>query len=93
MGRRSKETNPIYTLTNYILFFGFLAALCIIDFNIVRLLVLQVKRLELAVERFLFQIRLEFDILVIRYNKRRYLKMAKEILNDLEKKADEQVQS
>lgn len=80
-------------MTNYILFFGLLVALCIIDFNIVRFLILQVKRLELAVERLLFQIRLEFDILVIRYNKRRYLKMAKEILNDLEKKADEQVQS
>jgi hypothetical protein len=74
---------------NYIFFFGFLIALCIIDFNVVHFLYLQFKRLELAIEKFFFRIRLEWDIFIMRYNKRKYLKMAKEILEDLTK--DEQV--
>ena len=86
MGQRSKEANPFYSVTNYLLFFGFLIALCIIDFNVVHFLYLQVQRLILAVEKFFFRIRLEFDILLIRYNKRKYLKIAKEILADLENK-------
>jgi hypothetical protein len=86
MGRRGQETDPIYTVTNYLLFFGFLIALCIIDFNIVHFLYLQYKRAELAVEKFFFRIKLEFDIFIIRYNKRKYLKMAQEILKDLENK-------
>lgn len=90
MGRRGQETDPFYTVTNYLLFFGFLIALCIIDFNIVRFLDLQVKRFELAVEKFFFRLKLEWDIFIIKYNKRKYLKMAQEILKDLENK-DEQV--
>ena len=89
MGQRSQSPDPISTVTNYLLFFGFLIALCIIDFNIVHFLYLQYKRAELAVEKFFFRIKLEFDIFIIRYNKRKYLKMAKEILADLQK--DEQV--
>jgi hypothetical protein len=91
MGLRRKETDPLYTVTNYFLFFGFLIALCIIDFNIVHFLDLQIKRLGLAIEKFFFRIKLEFDIFIIKYNKRKYLKMAQEILKDLQK--DEQVQS
>lgn len=74
---------------NYIYFFAFLAALCIIDFNIIHFLYLQLKRFELAVEKFFFRIRLEYDIYIIRYNKHKYLKMAQEILKDFNK--DEQV--
>lgn len=81
----NKSPNPIYSVTNYLFFFGFLIALCIIDFNIVHFLYLQFKRLELAVEKFFFRIKLEFDIFIMRYNKRKYLKMAQEILQDLEK--------
>lgn len=68
---------------NYIYFFVFVGALCVIDFNIVRFLHLQFKRFELAVESFFFRLKLEFDIFIIRYNKRKYLKMAQEILKDL----------
>ena len=74
---------------NYIYFFVFLTALCVVDFNVVRFLYLQFKRLELALEKFFFRIKLEYDILIIRYNKRKYLKMAQEILKDRNK--DEQV--
>lgn len=77
-------------MTNYIYFFVFILALIIIDFNVAHWIYLQFKRFELAVEKFFFRIRLEFDIFIIRYNKRKYLKMAKEILKDLENK-DEQV--
>lgn len=78
-------------MTNCIFFFAVVIALCVIDFNIVRYIDLQVKRLELAVERFFFMLRLEWDIFFIKRNKKRYLDMAKEILKDLESK-DEQVQ-
>lgn len=78
-------------MTNYLLFFGFVIALCIIDFNVIRFLDLQLKRAELAVEKFFFRIRLEYDIFMIKRSKDKYLKMAKEILKDLENK-DEQVQ-
>lgn len=71
---------------NYIYFLLFLAALCFLDRNIIDWLFLQVKRLELAIEKFFFRIKLEFDIFIIRYNKHKYLKMAKEILNDIESK-------
>ncbi|AGK86730.1 hypothetical protein S-CBP2_0024 [Synechococcus phage S-CBP2] len=77
-------------MINYIYFFVFILALIIIDFNVAHWIYLQYKRFELAVETFFFRIRLEFDIFIIRYNKRKYMKMAQEILKDLEK--DEQVQ-
>lgn len=73
-------------MTNYLLFFGFVIALCIIDFNVIRFLDLQLKRAELAVEKFFFRIKLEWDIYMINHNKKKYLKMAKEILKDLENK-------
>lgn len=73
-------------MTNYLLFFGFVIALCIIDFNVIRFLDLQLKRAELAVEKFFFRIKLEYDIFMIKRNKGKYLKMAKEILKDLENK-------
>ena len=69
---------------NYIYLLLFLAALCFLDRNIIDWLFLQAKRLELAIEKFFFRIKLEFDILIIRYNKRKWLKTAKELLKDLE---------
>lgn len=71
---------------NYIYFFAFLAALVIVDFNVIRYLWLKWQELCLNVERFLFRLKLEKDILLIRYNKRKYLKMAQDILKDLEPK-------
>lgn len=76
-------------MTNYLLFFGFVIALCVIDFNVLRFLDLQVKRLELAVEKFVFRIKLEYDIFMIKRNKDKYLKIAKEILADIEKKNEQ----
>ena len=89
MGCRRQDPNPIHAVTNYLLFFGFLLALCIIDFNIVHYLDLQLRRLGLALRAFPMRLKLEFDIFIIRHNKRKYLKMAQEILKDLQK--DEQV--
>jgi hypothetical protein len=89
MGLRRQEANPLYTMINYIYFFVFILALIIIDFNVAHWIYLQYKRFELAVEKFFFRIKLEFDIFIIRYNKRKYLKMAKEILADLEKKNEQ----
>lgn len=80
----NKSPNPFYSVTNYLFFFGFLIALCIIDFNIVQFFYLQFKRLGLAIETFFFRIRLEWDIFFMRFNKRKYLKMAQEILKDIE---------
>lgn len=76
-------------MINYYLLFGFVIVLCILDHNIIHWIYLQFKRFELAVEKFFFRIKLEYDIFIIKYNKRKYLKMAKEILADLQK--DEQV--
>lgn len=69
-------------MTNYTLFFVFVIALCVIDFNIVHFIHLQLKRLELAVEKFFFRLKLEWDIYMIKHNKAKYLKMAKEILKE-----------
>ena len=91
MGYQHQDPHPIHAVTNYILFFGFLLALCIIDFNVVRFLDLQLQRLGLALRAFPMRLKLEYDIFIIRHNKRKYLKMAEEILKDLQK--DEQVQS
>jgi hypothetical protein len=71
---------------NYIYFFAFLAALAIVDFNVIRYLWLKWQELGLNIERFLFRLKLEKDILLIRYNKHKYLKMAQDILKDLEAK-------
>lgn len=73
---------------NYIYFFSFLLALAVVDFNVIRYLVLKWRELCLNIERFLFRLRLEKDILLIRYNKHKYLNMAKEILSDMEKSDD-----
>lgn len=89
MERRNQDPNPLYTVTNYLLFFGFVIALCVIDFNVLRFLDLQVKRLELAVEKFFFRLKLEYDIFMIKRNKDKYLKIAKEILADIEKKNEQ----
>lgn len=73
-------------MTNYYLFFVFVIALCVIDHNIIHWLYLQFKRAELAVEKFFFRLKLEYDIYMIKHNKKKYLKMAQEILKDLENK-------
>jgi hypothetical protein len=91
MERGNTRTNPLYTVTNCIFFLALVLALCVIDFNLVKYIDLQVRRLELAIERFFFMIRLEWDIFWIKKNKDRYLDMAKEILKDMEVE-DEQVQ-
>ena len=72
-------------MTTYLLLFGFLLALCIIDFNVVKFLDLQLQGLQLALRAFPLRLKLEYDIFIIRYNKRKYLKMAEEILKDLNK--------
>lgn len=73
-------------MSNYYLFFVFVIALCVIDHNIIHWLYLQYKRAELAVEKFFFRLRLEYDIYMIKHSKKKYLKMAQEILKDLENK-------
>jgi hypothetical protein len=73
---------------NYIYFFSFLFALAFIDFNIIRYLLLKWQEFCLNIERFLFRLRLEKDLLLIRFNKRRYVEMAKQILKDLDTKND-----
>ena len=73
---------------NYIYFFSFLFALAFIDFNIIRYLLLKWQEFCLNIERFLFRLRLEKDLLLVRFNKRRYVEMAKQILKDLDSKND-----
>ena len=73
-------------MTAYLLLFGFLLALCIIDFNIVKFLDLQLQVLQLAIRALPLRLKLEYDIFFIRFNKRKYLKMADEILKDLQNK-------
>ena len=85
MGYQHQDPNPIHAVTTYLLLFGFLLALCIIDFNVVKFLDLQLQGLQLALRAFPLRLKLEYDIFIIRYNKRKYLKMAEEILKDLNK--------
>ena len=69
---------------NYIYFFIFLAALVIIDFNVVHYLALQVKRLELAVEKFFFILKLRFEIWQIKrgFMDKKFERMADDILKE-----------
>ena len=85
MGYQHQDPNPFHAVTNYFLFFGFLLALCIIDFNVVHYLDLQLQRLGLALRSLPLRLKLEYDIFIIKHNKRKYLKMAAEIIKDLEK--------
>lgn len=70
---------------NYIYFFAFLAALCIIDFNIIHFIQLQLKRLDLAVERFFFLVKLRYEIFAIRrgWFDKKFERMAADIIKDL----------
>lgn len=70
-------------MINYILLFVFILALTALDRNVIPFLYLQFERLSLAIEKFFFRLKLEVDIFVIKYNKQKYLKMAKEILQEL----------
>lgn len=82
---------------NYILFFVFLASLCVVDYNIVRFLGLQVQRFEVFVEgtvrryKLLFEIYLERFYMKIGYIPKKYYEMAAEIRKDLGMDEDEQV--
>lgn len=70
---------------NYIYFFAFLAALCVIDFNMIHWLQLQVKRLDLAVERFFFLLKLRIDIFTIKrgWQDKKFERMADELMKEL----------
>ena len=72
------------TFLNYLYFFIFLAALVIIDFNVVHYLALQVKRLELAVEKFFFILKLRFEIWQIKrgFMDKKFERMAADIIKD-----------
>ena len=82
---------------NYILFFAFLAALCVVDFNVLRFLDLQLQRFEVFMEgtvrryQLLFEIYLERFYMKIGYIPKKYYDMASEIRKDLG--IDDEVQS
>lgn len=57
--------------------------LCFLDKNVLPFLWLKVREADLAVERFFFRLKLEKDILIIRFSKKKYERMAQDILNDL----------
>ena len=69
---------------NYIYFFAILIALVIIDFNIVHFLALQVRRAELAVEKFFFILKLRFEIWQIKrgFMDKKFERMAADILKE-----------
>jgi hypothetical protein len=71
-------------LLNYIYFFAFLIALVIIDFNVIHFLALQVKRAELAVEKFFFILKLRFEIWQIKrgFMDKKFERMADDILKE-----------
>ena len=71
-------------LLNYIYFFAFLIALVIIDFNVIHFLALQVKRAELAVEKFFFILKLRFEIWQIKrgFMDKKFERMAADILKE-----------
>lgn len=57
--------------------------MCFLDKNVLPFLWLKVLEAELAVERFFFRLKLEKDLLMIKFSGRKYRRMAKELLNDL----------
>jgi len=69
---------------NYLYFFIFLFALAVIDFNLVHYASLQVKRLELAVEKFFFILKLRFEIWQIKHGfmDKKFERMAAEIIKE-----------
>lgn len=70
-------------MTPFLFTLAFIAGLIIIDRNVGHFLELQLKRLGLAFEMFLFKLKMEYEIKMIWLNKRKYERMAKEILRDL----------
>jgi hypothetical protein len=70
-------------MTFYYLFFFTVVALAIIDQNLVRWSILQVQRLGLAVEMFVFRVRLEYQIRNDFKDMDKYMEMAKDLRKDL----------
>jgi hypothetical protein len=70
-------------MTFYYLFFFTVVALAIIDQNLVRWSILQAQRLELAVEMFVFRVRLEYQIRKDFKDMNKYMEMAKDLRKDL----------
>lgn len=71
---------------NYLYFFAVILGLMFIDQNLLHYAVLQVKRLELAVEKFFFLIKLRWEIFSIKrgWQDKKFEKMAADILKDYE---------
>jgi hypothetical protein len=67
----------------------FLLALLLVEPNVVQFIYLQLELLLLELRKLPLRIRLEWDIYHIKRDRNRYLKMANEILKELNK--DEQV--
>jgi hypothetical protein len=67
----------------YYLFFFTIIALAVLDQNLVRWAILQVQRLELAVEMFAFRIRLEWQIRRDFKDINKYMRMAEEMRKEL----------
>jgi hypothetical protein len=63
----------------------FLLALLLVDPNIVQFIYLQLELLLLEIRKLPLRIKLEWDIYHIKHDRNRYLKMAEEILKDLNK--------
>lgn len=64
---------------------AFLVALCLLDQNFIQYIYLQAEVLVLELRKIPMRIRLEWDIYRIKHDHDRYLKMAEEILKDLNK--------
>lgn len=73
----------------YVLALFVLIGLAIIDFNIITYLDLQLQRLMFWFAGIFFRMRLEIDIAMIRLNRWKYERMAKEILSELNSKNNE----
>lgn len=82
MGRQ--EPKPIYPVT-YFYLFSLITALCLLDRNVLEFLCLKVEETKLNYERFKMLLRLEWDIFMIRFQHKKYERMAKEILKELDK--------
>jgi hypothetical protein len=67
----------------------FLLALTLLDPNVVQFIYLQVELVLLEFRKLPLRLKLEWDIYQIKHGRDRYMKMAEQILKDLNK--DEQV--
>lgn len=69
--------------------FGVVAVLCLLDDSFTAFVSLVLQGLLLELRKIPMRIRLEWDIFMIKFSRKRHLDMAKQILKDLGK--DEQV--